>query len=106
MHEHLSVLQSLGIAGEIHVNEHRIFRDPLEQRTCAIRVAVEHLFAGQIGHCGDEFSVEEALFARVGLLGTLFELVESLLVQGKGLVDACGVKSGAEREDESEEDGP
>ena len=34
------------------------------------------------------------------------ELVESLLIEQNRFVDACCMKGGAEREDESEEDGP
>ena len=41
-----------------------------------IGVAVEHLFAGELGHGVNEFSVEEALLARIGLLGALLELID------------------------------
>ncbi len=69
VHEHLGVLEALAVAGESHVDELRVVVDLLERGAGLVDVAVEHLLAGDFGHGVDELGVEEALFARAGLLG-------------------------------------
>jgi hypothetical protein len=76
VHQQLGVLEALGVPREAHVDEMGVVFNALESGTGVIGVAVEHLFAGELGHGVNEFSVEEALFARIGLLGALLELID------------------------------
>ena len=84
--EHLGVLEALAVVGEVHVDELRVVVDLLQGGAGLVDVAVEHLFASELGHGVDEFGVEEALVARTGLLGAEFELGESFGA-GKIFVD-------------------
>ena len=105
VHEHLGVLEALGVAGEIHVDELGVVLDLLEGGAGLVDVAVEHLLAGDLGHGVDELGVEEALVARAGLLGAEFELGQGLGV-GKIFVDARrAYASGQERECKDREEG-
>ena len=64
-----------------------------------IIVAVHDLLDGHLDHGVDEFGVEVALVAGVGLLGLQFHLAQCLCV-GNGFVDGC-VKRGSEREEQN-----
>jgi hypothetical protein len=97
MHEHLCVLDVLAVA-KVHVDELCVLIDLLKGVTGLIDVAIEHLFAGEFGHCVDEFGVEEALVAGSCLFGAKFELSEAL---GVGKIFVVGGESGpAEREEQ------
>jgi hypothetical protein len=89
MHQLFGVLEALGVAGEVHVDEKRVGVDLLEGGGRLIDVAVEHLFARDLGHDVDEFGIEEALIAGIGLLGAQLELHEGLGI-GKIVVNGGG----------------
>ena len=100
MHEHLGVLEALVVGGEGHVDEVGVVVDALEGGVGLVGVACEHLLTGELGHGVDELCIEEALFARAGLLGADFQLMDGF-GGGEGLVDAGGgVAGGSEREDQ------
>jgi hypothetical protein len=83
--EHLGVLETLAVAGHVHVDELGVVIDLLQGLTGLVDVAVEHLLAGDLGHGVDELGIEEALIARTCLLGAQFELGESLGVGKSGV---------------------
>ena len=97
MHEELGVLQAFGVVGEAEMDELRVVLDLFEGGAGLVDVAVEELFAGDLGHGVDELGVEEALVAGTGLLGAEFELAEGLGV-GEGFVDGGGVDGNADHE--------
>jgi hypothetical protein len=97
MHEELGVLQAFGVVGEAEMDELRVVLDLFEGGAGLVDVAVEQLFAGDLGHGVDELGVEEALVAGTGLLGAEFELAEGLGV-GEGFVDGGGVDGNADHE--------
>jgi len=94
VHEHLGVLEALGVPGEAELDELGVVLDLLEGRAGAVGITVEHLLAGDFGHGRDELGVEEALFARIGLQGALLKLIDGLLVEEEAFVDACGAGGG------------
>jgi hypothetical protein len=95
VHEHLGVLETLAVAGHIHVDELRVLVDLPEGCAGLVDVAVEHLPAGHLGHGVDELCVEEALVARTGLLGAEFELGQGLCIRNIFIV-AGGVDRSTE----------
>jgi hypothetical protein len=97
MEEHLGVLEALGVVGEAHVDELGVVIDFFEGGTGLVDVTADHLLAGDLGHCVDELSVEEALISWTGLLSAEFELSEGLGI-GKIFVDVRGDCGDRERE--------
>ena len=96
-HQHLGVLEALGVFGEVELDELSVAVDLLEGGGGVVVVAVGDLLDGHLGHGVDQLRVKVALIAGVGLLGAEFELGEGLGV-GKGFVEVCGVDRGAEGE--------
>lgn len=74
VHQHLCVLEALGVASEIHVYQVGVVVDLLESGGGLVGVAIGDLFAGTLGHAVDDFGVEETLFAGAGLTGAQFKL--------------------------------
>jgi hypothetical protein len=87
--EHLGVLEALGVVGETHMDELGVVVHLFEGGTGLVDVAVDHLFACDLGHGVDEFGVEEALVAGACLLGAELELSQGLGI-GKIFVDVGG----------------
>jgi hypothetical protein len=83
VHQHLGVLEALGVAGEVDVDEVGEVVDLFERGGGLFVVAVGDLLAGLLGHGVNELGVEVALLAGVGLAGAEFELGEEL---GAGFV--------------------
>ncbi len=106
--EHLGVLESFAVAGEIHVDQLRVVVDFLKGVTGLVDVAVEHLSSGNFGHGVDELGVEEALVAGAGLLGSEFELgqglgVREIVVHGGGVRERTGGESEGQRKKDCSE---
>jgi hypothetical protein len=78
VHELLGVLDALGVAGEVDVDEVSVEVDLFESGRGLLGVAGGNLLASLLGHGVDELSVEEALLAGIGLAGALLELGEDV----------------------------
>lgn len=103
VHEHLGILEASGVAGEAEVDELGVVLYLLEGIAGLIGFTGEHLVAGEFGHGVDEFGVEEALLARIGLQRAGLELLDDLGICLR-LVDGGGAGYGRKAESEREEE--
>jgi len=104
MHQHLGVLQAFGVLLQVHLDEIGIMIDLFERSVGLIVVAIDDLFDGQFSHGVDEFRVEVALIARVGLLGAEFELAEGLGVWDSFVDSSVKQRSEGEEQKGTEEE--
>ena len=90
IHEHLGILQALGVQCKVGLDDLGVIVDFFEGSICAVIVSVGDLLDGHDGHGMDELGVEIALVARIGLPGLNFHLGERLGVRD-GVIRRCGV---------------
>src|ERR1035437_1237942 len=106
VHEQLGVLQTLGIAGEIEVDQVGVAIDLLEGGGGLFGFAVGDLLAGFYGHPVDEFGVEVALLAGARLTGAQLELGEGFRGgQVGGRVEGYGERERREKTEGCEAQG-
>jgi hypothetical protein len=100
VHEEFGILQFFGVACEAHVYFLRERVDPFERDTGVIVIAACQLPAGDFRKVVYELRVKEALFSRLGGLGTSFQLDEGTFVQNN-FVD-CSVSAAGSCETQQE----
>jgi hypothetical protein len=86
VHEHFGVFEALGVMAEVQVDEVGVVLDLFQGGAGFVGFALKDLFARNFRHGVDQFGVEEALVAWVGLLGADFQLSDCLRV-GDVVVD-------------------
>jgi len=105
LNKELGVFEALGVVGEAEVDELCVVLNFFEGSTGVVDFTIAELTGGQLGHGVDELRIEEALFARGGLLGMKLQLAQSLWI-GKTFVDAGGTSGDTEGKEEGKsEDG-
>ena len=96
VHQHLSVLDPLGISRQAQVDQMSVVVHLTQGGAGLFVFACKHLLSSKLGHRVDQLCIEEALLARRCLLGAKFELADCLGILRSFFVGS----SGREREQE------